>query len=60
MGDSFPVRQFTGESLFNHSFSSGEQLIYLKIPNDLKLIADDVVILENVEQNLQQIKLLQK
>ena len=50
MGDSFPIRQFTGESLFDHSFSTGDQLIYLKIPKDLKLIADDVVILEYVEK----------
>jgi hypothetical protein len=40
---SFPVGQFTGESIFRHSFSRGEQVIYLRVPKDLKLIAEDEV-----------------
>ena len=45
---SFPVRQFTGESIFNHSFSSGDQVLYLLIPNDLQLQADERIMLEYV------------
>ena len=45
---SFPVRQFTGESIFNHSFSSGDQVLYLHIPNDLELQADEGIMLEYV------------
>ena len=45
---SFPVRQFTGESIFNHSFSSGDQVLYLTIPNDLQLQADEGIMLEYV------------
>jgi hypothetical protein len=45
---SFPVRQFTGESIFNHSFSSGDQVLYLHIPSDLQLQADEGIMLEYV------------
>ena len=37
---SFPVRQFTGVSIFNHSYSSRDQVLYLLIPNDLQLQAE--------------------
>ena len=45
---SFPVRQFTGESIFNHTSSSGDQVLYLLIPNDLQLQADERIMLEYV------------
>lgn len=40
---SFPVRQFTGDSILDHSFSSRHQIIYLKIPSDLKINVDESV-----------------
>jgi energy-coupling factor transporter transmembrane protein EcfT len=41
--DSFPVRQFTGETLFrNHSFSSGDSMVYLRIPQDIEIKSDNV------------------
>ena len=45
---SFPVRQFTGESIFNHTSSSGDQVLYLTIPSDLQLQADEGIMLEYV------------
>ena len=33
---------------FNHSFSSGDQVLYLLIPNDLQLQADERIMLEYV------------
>ena len=45
---SFPVRQFTGVSIFNRSFSSRNQVLYLLIPNDLQLQADEGIMLEYV------------
>ena len=44
--DPFPVRQFTGESLFNHGSSSGDQKIYIKASSDIQFTADEAVILE--------------
>ncbi|MGE1162716.1 hypothetical protein ACQJ0Y_05315 [Peribacillus simplex] len=45
----FPIRQFTGESILNPSFST-DQVVYLLIPNNLELIADDHVFLEFIEK----------
>ena len=45
----FPIRQFTGESILNPSFST-DQVVYLRIPNNLELIADDHVFLEFIEK----------
>ncbi|MDF9761461.1 competence protein ComGC [Peribacillus simplex] len=45
----FPIRQFTGESILNPSFST-DQVFYLRIPNNLELIADDHVFLEFIEK----------
>ncbi|RRN72884.1 hypothetical protein EI200_06835 [Peribacillus simplex] len=45
----FPIRQFTGESIINPSFST-DQVVYLRIPNNLELIADDHVFLEFIEK----------
>ncbi|MFA1710685.1 hypothetical protein ACDX66_03150 [Peribacillus frigoritolerans] len=45
----FPIRQFTGESIIDTSFSS-DQVVYLRIPDNLKLIADDHVFLEFIEK----------
>ncbi|MGE7185535.1 hypothetical protein ACQKKK_16515 [Peribacillus sp. NPDC006672] len=45
----FPIRQFTGESIINPSFST-DQGVYLRIPNNLELIADDHVFLEFIEK----------
>ncbi|MCQ6276561.1 hypothetical protein JMM81_16730 [Bacillus sp. V3B] len=45
---SFPVGQFTGESIFNHSFSSVDQVIYLRVPNDLQLNTEGDVFLVKV------------
>jgi hypothetical protein len=45
----FPIRQFTGESNIDTSFSS-DQVVYLRIPDNLKLIADDHVFLEFIEK----------
>lgn len=35
----FPIRQFTGDSMYEHSasFSGGQSIIYLRIPKDLQL-----------------------
>ena len=45
----FPIRQFNGESSFlNHTFSSGEPVVYLRIPVDLELITNDQVYLEYI------------
>ncbi|KON90026.1 hypothetical protein AF332_26575 [Sporosarcina globispora] len=46
----FPIRQFTGESIINPSFSTGDQVVYLRIPNNLELIAGDHVFLEFIEK----------
>ncbi|MFB7638295.1 hypothetical protein [Peribacillus butanolivorans] len=46
----FPIRQFTGESIINPSFSTGDQVVYLRIPNHLELIAGDHVFLEFIEK----------
>ncbi|MFE4133116.1 hypothetical protein [Peribacillus sp. YIM B13482] len=45
----FPIRQFTGESILNPSFST-DQVVYLRIPNNLELIADDHVFLEFIDK----------
>ncbi|MBM4762782.1 hypothetical protein [Bacillus sp. B15-48] len=48
--DSQPIRQFTGEKMFvNHSFSSGETIIYLQVPNGTT-INEGNVYLEYVEK----------
>ena len=49
LSSSFPIRQFTGESMLDHSFSTGNQVIYLKVPGDLKIIAEEQVNLVYVE-----------
>lgn len=46
----FPIRQFTDESIMNPSFSSGDQVVYLRIPNNLELIAGEHVFLEFIEK----------
>ncbi|MGG4267701.1 hypothetical protein [Peribacillus simplex] len=45
----FPIRQFTGESIINSSIST-DQFVYLRIPHNLKLKADDHVFLEFIEK----------
>ncbi|SEN23183.1 hypothetical protein SAMN05192533_110111 [Mesobacillus persicus] len=40
--NSYPIRQFTGEFIQNHYFSSGESFIYLRVPRDLELNAENV------------------
>jgi hypothetical protein len=42
----FPVRQFTYESLFKHGFSSSDQIIYIKAPEDTKFTSDEQIILD--------------
>lgn len=43
VGNSFPVRQFTGQSLFDHHYSSsGDSVIYLKVPKDLEMNEDNI------------------
>ena len=45
----FPIRQFTGESgLMGHSSMHGNQFIYLQIPLDLEVVADDRIDLQYV------------
>lgn len=46
----FPVRQFTGDSMFINSFTSGDPVVYLRIPSDLKVMADGHVFLESVKK----------
>ena len=46
---SYPIRQFTGESIQSHYFSNGETLIYLRVPSELELNADNVY-LEEIEK----------
>lgn len=46
--DSFPVRQRTGEPFMNHSFSTGGQILYLRVPADVKVKAGENVYLEYV------------
>ncbi len=41
MHSPFPVRQLTNVNMMHHSSIGGDQLIYLKIPRDLKLKTDD-------------------
>ncbi|WP_404332652.1 hypothetical protein [Mesobacillus maritimus] len=37
-GNGYPIRQFTGESMFeHHSFRSGDSFVYLRIPRDLEI-----------------------
>jgi hypothetical protein len=48
--DSFPVRQRTGEPFMDHSFSSGGQLLYLRVPEDVKVNAGENVYLEYVNE----------
>ncbi|MGM0903166.1 MAG: hypothetical protein ACQEXB_18970 [Bacillota bacterium] len=37
-GNGYPIRQFTGESMFeHHSFRSGDSFVYLRIPMDLEI-----------------------
>jgi hypothetical protein len=37
-GNGYPIRQFTGESMFeHHSFRSGDSFVYLRIPSDLEI-----------------------
>lgn len=45
---SFPLRPLTGETLLNSSFISGDQAIYLQIPKDLQIIADNNTYIEYV------------
>lgn len=41
--NNYPVRQFTGESMFeNHYFSSVDSFVYLRVPKDLKLERDEL------------------
>lgn len=46
----FPVRQFTRDSIIINSFSSGNPVVYLRIPSDLEVMADGHVFLESVEK----------
>lgn len=48
VASSFPVRQITGESIMNSFSSSGDQIIYMKIPKDIKVVADEPVYLEYI------------
>lgn len=48
MHSPFPVRQLTNVSMLQHTSSGGEQLIYLKIPRDLELKADESLYLQYV------------
>lgn len=48
----FPVRQFTGETMTNHFFSSGGQFIYLRVPKDIELEADDHLYLEYIDNEI--------
>jgi hypothetical protein len=48
--DSFPVRQRTGEPFMDHSFSSGGQLLYLRVPENVKVNAGENVYLEYVNE----------
>lgn len=37
-GNGYPIRQFTGESMFeHHSFRSGDSFVYLRIPSDVEI-----------------------
>jgi len=45
----FPVRQFTGESIMRgHSSVHGNQVVYLRIPHDLEVVADEEIDLQYV------------
>lgn len=48
--NSFPIRQFTGESNFSHgsSFDDGASILYLRIPKDLRLNPQENLNLEYV------------
>ena len=40
---SFPIRQISGETIKHTSFSNGDQLVYLRIPENLEITADEQV-----------------
>ncbi|MBP1934541.1 hypothetical protein [Ammoniphilus resinae] len=45
----FPIRQFTGESIMRgHSSAHGDQVIYLRIPHDLEVVANEQIDLLSV------------
>jgi hypothetical protein len=48
-GNGYPIRQFTGESMFkHHSFRSGDSFVYLRIPSELEIEGnDDTLLLVN-------------
>ncbi|KKK36336.1 hypothetical protein WQ57_19825 [Mesobacillus campisalis] len=46
--ESFPVRQRTGKPFMDHSISSGGQILYLIIPEDVKVNAGENVYLQYV------------
>ncbi|WP_053361501.1 hypothetical protein [Bacillus sp. FJAT-27251] len=48
--DSFPVRQRTGQPFMDHSMSSGGQILYLRIPEDVKVDAGENLYLEYVDE----------
>nr|WP_295974155.1 hypothetical protein [uncultured Bacillus sp.] len=45
----FPIRQFTAESMMNHSATDGDQFIYLKVPPDLKLQTNESLYIKEVK-----------
>lgn len=49
MHSPFPVRMLTNVSMLEHHSNHGEQLIYLTIPRDLQLQADESLYLMDVE-----------
>lgn len=45
-GNGYPIRQFTGESMFeHHSFRSGDSFVYLRIPSDLEIEGNEDTLL---------------
>ena len=47
---SFPIRQISGETIKHTSFSNGDQLIYLRIPKNLEITADEQVTIIEVAE----------
>lgn len=42
VSDPFAVRQFTGMSMFDHSYNGRELTVYLRVPADLEVAGEDI------------------
>ncbi|WP_338469453.1 hypothetical protein R4Z10_11525 [Niallia sp. XMNu-256] len=50
LGPSLPVRQLNQNSIMSHSSSSSEGMIYLRVPENVKIVSDENVFLNYVEK----------